>query len=116
MSMQDVCLIVMSIYQCSISHLDPSPQVGYNTPLGIDDLPLIRATFCPVSPPTYNYYGTWYQPCITDALSAFDITASWHFNTDNSYTVSRSLFGLGSGCPLSTLYPEIVTIEQGTVC
>ena len=100
---------------CSISQMDYDMHTGYNFPLTVDDLPTFAVSFCVKNSPSYEYRGTFYQSCIADAYSGFDLTGIWNIRNDsNLYYYARSFYKLGSGCPDSVQYPQIVVYESGS--
>ena len=102
---------------CSISALSFDQDTGFSTPLGLGDIPLRRQTFCLSDPPSYDFVGSWEQPCRTDVLSGFDIAVRWDIGDDGTYTITRLLFNLGSGCPLNGTSASLAIqiYEEGSV-
>ena len=83
----------------SISTLSTDSNTGFNTPLAINDFPYIDVSFCPVENNNTIYCGEYIQPCLTDSLISKDVTASLTITEDNTITIQRSIYKVGSGCP-----------------
>lgn len=90
--------------------------IGFNTPLGITDFPLTRASLCVQETPSYDFTGAWLQACRVDALSNFDVVALYNISANGDYVATRLLYDLGSGCPINGSSLAIKIFECGHVC
>lgn len=53
-----------------MSMLSSDPTTGFDTPIGISDIPFTEVSFCTPPNPGQSFCGSFSQPCLADTLTS----------------------------------------------